>query len=150
MAIDSVRFDARKADAVDVMAALEAGRVTSAELVAVYLARIDELNGTVRAIVSVSPVALDVAAALDEERATGRLRGPLHGLPLIVPNYVNTRASDVMPTSAGSLALKDAVAAEDAVLVDRLRMAGAIILAKANWCVDVPPSALTLAAPNGR
>lgn len=142
MTIALAPVDIRKADAVDVLAALDAGRLTSYELTRTYLERIEAINHrgpSVRAIVSVSPVALDVAATLDDERANGQLRGPLHGLPLIVPNYVSTRAADAMPTSAGSLALKDAVAAEDAVLVGRLREAGAIILAKANWCAAITP-----------
>lgn len=116
----------------ELQAALTTGATTSQALVAQYLARIaayDQQGPTLTAISAVNPDALAEAEALDRERQAQGPRGPLHGIPVLVKdNYETT----TMPTAAGSLLLKDWVAPGDAFLVQRLREAGAIILAKTN------------------
>lgn len=114
---------------------LENGEATSYALVSEYLARIEAYDneyGTepgLHAIITVNKNVLDEAKKLDEERAAGKLRGPLHGIPLIIKdNY----ATADMPTTNGSLAFANYQAEADATIVTKLREAGAIILAKSN------------------
>src|ERR1700722_13679035 len=102
--------------------------LSAAELTAFYLARIDRLNSSLRAVITVGPDAPAEAAASDVRRAAGQLRGPLDGLPVLVKDNV---AADGLPATAGSPALLQAGAA-DAFLVGRLRAAGAISLGKTN------------------
>jgi Asp-tRNA(Asn)/Glu-tRNA(Gln) amidotransferase A subunit family amidase len=112
--------------------ALAGGWVTSRQLVAQYLARIeayDQTGPSINAFISLNPNALDVAAALDRERAAGRVRGPLHGIPIVVKDNYDT--SD-MPTTGGSVALATMRPPFDAYQVARLRRAGAIIIGKTN------------------
>jgi amidase len=112
--------------------ALAARRVTSRQLVQQYLARIeayDQTGPSINAFLAVNPQALDAADALDRERAAGHIRGPLHGIPIVVKDNFDT--SD-MPTTGGSVALATMRPPFDAFQVVRLRRAGAIILGKAN------------------
>ena len=112
--------------------ALKLGWVTSQQLVAQYLSRIeayDQAGPHINAFISLNPHALDVAAVLDRERAAGRVRGPLHGIPIVVKDNYDT--SD-MPTTGGSVALATMQPAYDAFQVARLRQAGAIIIGKTN------------------
>jgi amidase len=81
-------------------------------------------------VIEVNPEAIEIAAGLDEERAAGRVRGPLHGIPILIKDNIETH--DRMQTTAGSLALEGNIAARDAFIVKRLRLAGAVILGKAN------------------
>lgn len=114
-------------------AAMERGELTSRELVQYYLERIEAIdrNGpALHAILEVNPDALAIADRLDRERQTSGSRGPLHGIPVVLKGNVDT--GDEMATTAGSLALADHHAPDDAFLVARLRDAGAVILAKAN------------------
>ena len=86
-------------------------QVTSLALVEAYLARIDQLDRrgpALRSVIATNPSARDQARALDAERAAGKLRGPLHGIPILVKDNIET--ADPMPTTAGSLALADNVA----------------------------------------
>ena len=108
--------------------ALAAGQLTAAELANFYLARIERMNPGLRAVIAVSPDASGEGAASDARRATGTLRGPLDGVPVLIKDNV---AMAGMPATAGSPALL-AAAADDAFLVSRLRAAGAVILGKAN------------------
>lgn len=97
-----------------------------------YIARIEEVNDEVRAVLCVSPVAIEDAAKLDEERKAGSLRSnSLHGIPVLIKDNISTRYQDGMDTTAGSLALKG-VKVDDAHIVTLLRDAGAIILGKLN------------------
>ncbi len=120
----------------DLSAGLASGRWTSQRLVELYVGRIVEVDrvgvgGTgTNAIAETNPQALEIAEALDRERKAGKVRGPLHGIPVILKDNIDT--GDRMKTSAGSLALAQSVAAKDAYLVERLRAAGAIILGKTN------------------
>jgi len=112
---------------------LKAGKVTSEELVQAYLARIaamDRAGPELHAVISLNPDALAEARKCDAERKAGRLRGPLHGLPILVKDNIETL--DKIPTTAGSLALENNVTGRDAPVVARLRAAGAIILGKTN------------------
>lgn len=111
--------------------AMAQGRLNAVALTQYYLERIATLNPKLRAILEVNPDALEIAAALDAERAAGVVRSPLHGIPVVLKDNIDT--SDKMHTSAGSLALLTAPTPEkDAFLVSQLRAAGAIILAKSN------------------
>ncbi|WP_082543573.1 amidase [Sphingomonas sp. Leaf339] len=117
----------------DLRAMMAAGRATSVDLVRAYLdriARMDRKGPTLRAVIAVNPDAIAQARALDAERRAGRVRGPLHGIPLLIKDNVET--ADAMPTTAGSLALKDNLTRRDAPVVAELRRAGAVILGKTN------------------
>jgi amidase len=114
-------------------ARMAAGSDTAASLVAKYrqrIAALDRAGPMLRAVLELNPEADAIAASLDTERAAGKLRGPLHGLPILVKDNIDT--GDQMTTTAGSLALEGSRAARDAFVVARLRAAGAIILGKAN------------------
>ncbi|MEX0975912.1 MAG: amidase [Woeseia sp.] len=109
------------------------GDLTSRQLVQFYLDRIDALDRhgpELRAVLEINPDALAIADALDDERAASGPRGPLHGIPVLLKANIDT--GDRMATSAGSLALAEHRAADDAFMVARLRDAGAIILGKTN------------------
>src|SRR5258705_6621995 len=112
---------------------MKAARLTSRGVAPAYLDRIAALGRqgpSLRAVLETNPEALTIADALDGERRRGKVRGPLHGIPVIVKDNIETH--DKMQTTAGSLALEGNVAARDASIVERLRTAGAVILAKAN------------------
>jgi len=106
------------------------GELTSRELTQGYLDRIRRLNPTLNAVIETNPQALNIANRMDKERRSGRVRGPLHGIPVIVKDNIAT--DDNMETTAGSLALVGSRVPGDADLVSQLRAAGAVILGKAN------------------
>lgn len=113
--------------------AMKSGRYTAQAIAEVYLARIDEIdrNGPkVNSVIELNPDALSIAAALDGERKSGRVRGPLHGIPVLIKDNIDT--ADKMQTTAGSLALAGSIAPRDAFIVERLRAAGAVIIGKTN------------------
>jgi amidase len=113
--------------------AMAAGRYTSSRLVELYAERINEIDRSgpaVRSVIELNPDAPSIAASLDAERQLGRVRGPLHGIPVLIKDNIDTR--DRMMTTAGSLALQGSIAERDAFLVERLRDAGAVILGKTN------------------
>lgn len=125
-------FDLLEASVGQIQTALAAGAVSSRELVGHYLARIDAYDRRgpgLNAISVVNPDAAAEADALDNERRAGTVRGPLHGIPIIVKDNYETAG---MQTAAGSVLLKGWVPPTDATLVRRLRAAGAIVVAKAN------------------
>ncbi|MFL5296319.1 MAG: amidase [Phenylobacterium sp.] len=114
-------------------AAMRAGTLTSEQLVKSYLARIaamDTKGPRLNSIIALNPHALADARKLDAERKAGRLRGPLHGIPVLLKD--NIESDDGTATTAGSLALKDNVTHRDAPIVRRLTDAGAVIIGKAN------------------
>lgn len=105
------------------------GRYNSRQLVSAYIARIERHDAKINAITIINPAALSIAQALDEEYLlTGVLR-PLHGIPLVVKDNFNTKG---LPTTGGALALKNFIPGEDAFMVNKLVLAGAIIIAKSN------------------
>ena len=111
----------------------DSGDLTAEQLVRVYVDRIERVDRSgpaLNSIIEINPDALAIARALDGERRESGPRGPLHGIPVVLKANIDT--GDRMPTSAGSLALVDHVAPDDALLVARLREAGAVILGKAN------------------
>lgn len=107
---------------------LSTGLFTSVDLVNAYLARIEEVNPVLKAVICTSPVALKQAARLDEERKQGKIRGILHGIPIGIKDNIATRIEDGMDTTAGSYALEGAIVPGDAEVVRKLREAGAILL----------------------
>ena len=109
------------------------GKVTITEVVTAYLARIDSLdrNGPqLNSVITVNPDALKIAAELDRELVSGKTRGPLHGIPVILKDNIDTH--DKMPTTAGSRALKNSFPLADSWVARKLREAGAVIIGKAN------------------
>ncbi len=111
--------------------AMQDGELTAVALTEYYLQRIATYNDSLRAVIEVNPEALDIAARLDQERASGNVRSALHGMPVLLKDNIDT--ADAMKTTAGSYALLFApTPAEDAFLVQQLREAGAVILGKAN------------------
>ena len=111
-------------------AAMASGALTSADLTSGYINRIQSLNPTLHAVIEVNPNAVAIATALDNERRNGHVRGPLHGIPILVKDNIAT--DDNMQTTAGSLAIYGSQVPADAPLIQQLRAAGAIILGKAN------------------
>ncbi len=114
-------------------AEMTAHRTTSEALVKRYLARIaavDRAGPTLRAVIALNPHAVEDARRLDAERRAGHVRGPLHGVPVLIKD--NIESDDGTATTAGSLALKDNVSHRDAPMVARLKAAGAVILGKTN------------------
>jgi len=136
-------FSVVEASLGELQAALRDGRVTSRELVSQYLARIAQYENPINATLAVNAHALELADELDRERAAGKLRGPLHGIPVAVKDNIHTTD---MPTTAGTLRFAGFVPPYEATLVRNLREAGAIILAKtvmtemANWMVIGMPN----------
>src|SRR5438552_4955912 len=111
-------------------AAMTNGQLTSRDLVLGYLKRMQSLNPTLHAVIETNPNAVSIAAGLDNERRAGHVRGPLHGIPLLVKDNIAT--ADNMQTTAGSLAIYGCQVPADAPLIQKLRAAGAIILGKSN------------------
>ena len=111
-------------------AAMANGQLTAHDLVAGYLNRIQQLNPTLHAVIETNSNAIAIANSLDNERKAGHVRGPLHGIPLLVKDNIAT--ADGMQTTAGSLAIYGSQVPADAPLIQKLRAAGAIILGKSN------------------
>src|SRR5258708_27250002 len=130
------RFTVVDASITDMQRALQQHRVTSRELVQQSLTRIALYEDRLNAIIYVNPHALEEADVRDRERAAGRVRGPLHGIPIALKDNIQTRD---MPTTGGALAFAGLVPPYDATVTKNLRDAGAIIIAKtqmtelANW-----------------
>jgi len=113
-------------------AAMASGKVTSEQLVKLYLKRIDAYDKkgpAINAVITLNPKALEVAKALDKERKAGKVRGPLHGIPVVLKDNFDTFD---LPTTAGSQMLAGSIPPDDAFVVKKLRDAGAVILAKVN------------------
>ena len=125
----------------EMQAALKAGRVTSRELVTLSLIRIATYEDKINAILTVNPNALAEADERDRERKAGKVRGPLHGIPIALKDNIHTTD---MPTTGGALAFEGLVPPYEATVTKRLRDAGAIIMAKtqltelANWVAGGP------------
>ncbi|AKD56182.1 amidase [Spirosoma radiotolerans] len=117
----------------DLQKKMQSGQASSATITQLYLDRIEAIdkNGPgLNAVIEVNPDALTMAKAMDEERKAGKNRGPLHGIPVLIKDNIDT--GDQMMTTAGSLALEGHKAAKDAFVVTKLREAGAVILGKTN------------------
>ncbi|MFD3449976.1 amidase family protein [Microbacteriaceae bacterium 4G12] len=117
----------------DIQVAMENGEITSKELVMYYLYRIakyDQDGPEINSVLEINPDAIFIAEALDYERKTKGIRGPLHGIPVFLKDNIET--NDSMHTSAGTLALENHISTNDAFLVEKLRKSGAVILGKTN------------------
>lgn len=115
----------------DLQAGMKSGQYTAQSIAEQYLARIAAIDKTtVNAVIEVNPDALQIAAQLDQERKAGKVRGSLHGIPVLIKDNIDT--ADKMQTTAGSLALVGSSAPRDASIVEQLRAAGAVLLGKTN------------------
>lgn len=106
---------------------------TSRSITELYLKRIDEIDKSgpkLNAVIELNPDALDIADAMDKERAAGKVRGPLHGIPVLIKDNIST--GDKMHTTAGALAIADNIMKQDAFIIQKLREAGAVLLGKTN------------------
>lgn len=145
-------FNVVEASIADMQAALKDGRVTSHELVQQYLTRIATYEDKLHAAITVNPNALKEADERDRERAAGKIRGPLHGIPIALKDNIQTTD---LPTTGGALAFANLVPPYDATLTKNLRDGGAIIMAKtqltelANWVAGNPPMPTNYNALNG-
>ena len=123
-------FDFVEKSIPELQAAMASGQLTSKNLVKGYLRRIGSLNSLLNSVIETNPNAVSIAQHLDNERRRGHVRGPLHGIPILVKDNIAT--DDNMETTAGSLALVHSRVPADALIVQQLRAAGAVILGKAN------------------
>lgn len=117
----------------DLQKKMNSGEMTAVHILNAYLARIEKLDKqgpAINAIIELNPDAPGIAEKLDQERQAGKLRGPLHGIPVLIKDNIDTH--DHMQTTAGSLALEGSIAPRDAFIVKRLRAAGAVIMGKTN------------------
>ncbi len=117
----------------DLTEKMESGELSVHQVAELYLQRIEAVdkNGPyINAVIELNPAALEIADGLDQERKAGKVRGPLHGIPILLKDNIDTH--DRMQTTAGSLALEGNFAAKDAFIVRQLRKAGALILGKTN------------------
>ena len=126
-------FELEEITVAQLQEAMRSGRLSSHSITQMYLNRIQELDRrgpALRAIIEVNPDALSEAERLDEERREGHVRGPLHGIPVVLKDNIDS--ADRMTTTAGSLALEGSIAGRDSRVAFRLREAGAVLLAKGN------------------
>src|SRR5207248_1373683 len=145
-------FNVVEASIPEMQAALKSGRITSHDLVQQYLTRIATYEDKLHAAITINPNALKEADERDRERAQGKIRGPLHGIPIALKDNIHTTD---MPTTGGALAFDGLVPPYEATLAKNLRDAGAIIIAKtqmtelANWVAGNPPMPNNYNALNG-
>jgi amidase len=134
-------FDVVEASIADMQRAMQEGRTTSREIVQQYLTRIALYEDRFNATLGVNPYALDDAESRDRERAAGRVRGPLHGIPIALKDNIHTTD---LPTTGGAIAFEGFIPPYEATIATNLRDAGAIMLAKttltelANWVAGAP------------
>ena len=126
-------FDLEEATIADLQRDMTSGRRTARSIAQDYMERIESLDRkgpSLRAILEINPDALSIAADLDRERKERGVRGPLHGIPVLIKDNIDT--ADRMTTTAGSYALEGSIPSRDAFIVQRLREAGAVVLGKTN------------------
>lgn len=126
-------FEWEEATIVDLQIAMEAGKETATSLAKKYLQRIEDLDQrgpSLKSVIEINPEVLAIARSLDKERKVRGVRGPMHGVPILLKDNIDTH--DRMMTTAGSLALLGSIPLRDAFIVQRLRAAGAVILGKTN------------------
>lgn len=112
---------------------MKTGALTSQSITQAYLDRINKIDKAgpkLNAVIEVNPDAISIAMAMDAERKSGKVRGPLHGIPVLIKDNIDT--GDKMMTTAGALALTGNIASKDAFIVAKLREAGAVLLGKTN------------------
>jgi amidase len=123
-------IDLEEVTVAQLQSAMASGQTTAREITQGYLARIADIDKKLSSVIELNPDALAVADAMDRERKAGKTRGPLHGIPVLIKDNIDT--GDKMKTTAGSLALADAPTPKDAFIVTQLRNAGAVIIGKTN------------------
>lgn len=126
-------IDLSQLSVVELQKMMSNNQLSSVELTQYYMDRIDtyDQNGpTLKSVLTLNPDALSISKNMDEERKKGKIRGPLHGIPILIKDNIDTR--DKMANTAGSLALADNMPQKDAYIVKQLRQAGAVILGKTN------------------
>lgn len=126
-------FELEEITIAELQEGMRSGRWTARSIVEMYLSRIEDIdhnNQGLKSVLEVNPEALSIADKLDAERKAGRVHGPLHGIPIIIKDNIDT--ADKLQTTAGSLALLGSKVPQDAFIVQLLRKAGALILGKAN------------------
>lgn len=126
-------FELEEMDIEGLQAAMQEGKYSSRELCELYLKRITEIdrNGPMlNSVIELNPDALAIADGLDKERKDGKVRGPMHGIPVLIKDNIDT--GDKMMTTAGSLALEGNIASKDAFIIAKLRASGAVLLGKTN------------------
>ena len=131
--LQQASFELEEATIATLQNGMQSGRLTAKSIAEQYLARIesvDKAGPAINSVIEVNPDAVRIAEERDAERRAGRVRGPLHGIPVLIKDNIDT--ADRMRTSAGSLALAESIAARDAFIVTRIRESGAVILGKAN------------------
>ncbi|HLA13790.1 MAG TPA: amidase [Gemmatimonadaceae bacterium] len=127
------KFELAEATITDLQSAMSAGRFTARSIVDQYLERIEDLDRkgpALHHVIEINPDARSIAESLDAERKAGRVRGLLHGIPVLLKDNIDT--ADRMTTTAGSYALEGSIPRRDAFIAQRLREAGAVLLGKAN------------------
>ena len=132
-ASDKGAFELEEITVAELQEGMKAGKWTARSIAEKYLSRIEKLDKqgpTVNSIIELNPDALGIAEALDKERKAKGARGPLHGIPVLIKDNIDT--ADRMMTTAGSLALSGSIALKDSFVAQRLRAAGAVILGKTN------------------
>lgn len=130
---DPSAFDLNEATIDDLQNAMQTGKLTAEAITKLYLKQIEALNKkgpAINAVIEINPDAVEIAQTLDKERKQGKVRGPLHSIPVLIKDNIDT--ADQMMTTAGSLALLNNKASNDAYVSKQLREAGAIILGKTN------------------
>jgi amidase len=126
-------FELEEATIAELQDAMASGRYSARRLAELYIARIEAIDSSgpaLRSVIELNPDALSIADALDAERRTAGVRGPLHGIPVLIKDNIDT--GDRMMTTAGSLALQGSTAPRDSFVAGRLRAAGAVLLGKTN------------------
>jgi amidase len=127
------KFELEEVSLSELREGMSSGKWTSKQITELYLARIEAINAqgpTLRAVIETNPDAVSIAEALDAERRAGTVRGPLHGIPILLKDNIAT--NDKTSTTAGSLALRGSISPQDSFVVKRLREAGAVLLGKTN------------------
>ena len=129
----ATEFELEEVSIAELQEGMISGRWTAKQITELYLARIEAINQqgpSLRAVIETNPDAIAIAEALDEERRQGTVRGPLHGIPILLKDNIAT--ADKTSTAAGSLALQGASSPADSFVAKRLRESGAVLLGKAN------------------
>ena len=126
-------FELEEATISELQEMLRSGKLSARSLAQKYLQRIEEIDKrgpAINSVIEINPDALAIAESLDKERKSGNVRGPLHGIPILIKDNIDT--ADRMTTTAGSLALAGSIAPQDSFVAQRLRQAGVVIIGKTN------------------
>ena len=126
-------FELNETSITELQEKMAAGTTSSVQITKLYLDRIDAIDKKgqfLNSVIELNPDAMNIAKAMDDERKAGKTRGPLHGIPVLVKDNIDT--ADKMQTTAGALAMAGHIATSDAFIIKKLREAGAVILGKTN------------------